>query len=249
MSVAALLIGKETSVGFPGKNYMQVLGRPLCVYPLLAAKHCNAVEKMFISTDSPRLGRLGIDHGAEVIERPLELARSDSPTELVFSHAYQEIRCRMGGLDYLFLMFANSADVTPELMSKAHQRMEADTSLDAVISVSKYNMFAPMRARRVSSDGVTKSMMDELGISAEDSFNRDAMGDVFFTDFGVQLVRPERCLLDTEAGVPPFKWLGQKQGALVKEFGFDVDQEWQVPVIEFWLRNHGFAEGTTPYDR
>jgi CMP-N-acetylneuraminic acid synthetase len=248
MKVAALLIGKETSLGLPGKNYMQLLARPLCVYPLLAAKHCSAIEMTFVSTDSPTLENLAALHGADIIVRPKDLGLSTTPTESVFVHGYEEIRRRVGALDYLFLMFANSADVLPQLLLDALALLRVRPDLDAVISVSKYNMFSPLRARRVDDKGRTTSMISELNIHAESTFDRDVMGDIYFADFGVQVVRPERCLVDVESGSLPFKWLGQHQGAIVKEFGFDIDSMWQVPVIEYWLRGHGFTESQTPYD-
>ena len=36
--VVALMIGRAGSTGFPGKNIMPVLGRPLAAYPLMAAR-------------------------------------------------------------------------------------------------------------------------------------------------------------------------------------------------------------------
>ncbi len=30
--------------------------------------------------------------------------------------------------------------------------------------------------------------------------------------------------------------------------GLDVDYEWQIPQVEFWLQAHGFSEQRTPYD-
>ena len=36
--IIAILIGRKGSRGFPGKNTYKVLGRPLCEYPLMAAK-------------------------------------------------------------------------------------------------------------------------------------------------------------------------------------------------------------------
>ena len=41
--VAALLIGRQGSVGFPGKNTYPVLGRAFMEYPLLAALHAKEV--------------------------------------------------------------------------------------------------------------------------------------------------------------------------------------------------------------
>jgi hypothetical protein len=42
--------------------------------------------------------------------------------------------------------------------------------------------------------------------------------------------------------------LGHKQGAIVKDFGFDIDAEWQIPTMQFWLEKHGFTSRVTPYD-
>lgn len=49
----------------------------------------------------------------------------------------------------------------------------------------------------------------ELGCR-EDQFAMEAMKDVYFCDFGVQVVRPERCLINTCGGSLPSRWLGQK---------------------------------------
>ena len=88
--------------------------------------------------------------------------------------------------------------------------------------------------------------LDKLGV--ENAFDRDAMGNVYFVDFGVQVVRPERCLNDPLAGSLPFRWLGHKQGAIIKDFGFDIDANWQVATMKFWLEEHGFTADKTPYE-
>ena len=53
--IAALLIGRQGSVGFPGKNTTMVLGRPFMEYPLLAALNCKDVDEVYVSTDSPEI--------------------------------------------------------------------------------------------------------------------------------------------------------------------------------------------------
>ena len=68
--VAALLIGRQGSVGFSGKNTTMVLGRPFMEYPLLAALNCKDVDEVFVSTDSPEIMGIATNHGAQVIIRP-----------------------------------------------------------------------------------------------------------------------------------------------------------------------------------
>ncbi|MGK0469496.1 cytidylyltransferase domain-containing protein [Clostridium sp.] len=244
----ALLIGKHKSGGVPGKNYMEILGRPLSEYPIMAAYNSNIVDKIFVSTDSPIIKEIANKYNAEIIDRPEKLAQSETPTESVFEHAYTFIKKQVPDVKYIFLMFANSPDILPEYWDKAVSLLDNDNTLDSVISVSKYNMFSPMRARKLNNDGTTESMLDLKAMGITNTFDRDAMGDCYFADFGVQVVRA-RCIKDTSNGSLPFKWLGNKQGTVFKDFGFDIDAPWQIPVIEYWLKEHGFSENKTPYDK
>jgi len=50
MQICALLIGKHNSGSVPGKNYVSVLGRPLCAYPMMAAMHCHRIERLLVPT-------------------------------------------------------------------------------------------------------------------------------------------------------------------------------------------------------
>ncbi|MDP7578409.1 MAG: cytidylyltransferase [SAR202 cluster bacterium] len=244
----ALLIGKHNSGSVPGKNYMEILGRPAVEYPLLAASHCDCIDKIYVSTDSPVIMEIASRYDAEIIDRPAELARADSPTEFVFQHAYEIISKREPELGMMALLFANSLDVLPEYLEKGFRMLTENDDYDSVVSICQYNMFTPLRARRLNIDSTTEPILELEKLGIENAFDRDAMGDVYFVDFGVQVVRPERCLKDPLGGALPFRWLGHKQGAIVKDFGFDIDAEWQIPTMQFWLEKHGFTSRVTPYD-
>ena len=72
-------------------------------------------------------------------------------------------------------------------------------------------------------------------------------GDVYFADFSIQILRPI-CFKNMNKGQPPIKWMGKKTFGLKVDYGFDIDEGWQIPVIKQWLREHGFTSKNTPYD-
>ena len=72
--ICAILIGREGSTGFPGKNIYPILGRPLVAYPLMAAQKAPSIERIYISTDSPKLKEIGAEYGARIIDRPDHLS-------------------------------------------------------------------------------------------------------------------------------------------------------------------------------
>ena len=90
--IAALLLGRKGSIGFPGKNLYPLLGRPLMAYPLLAALHARQVDEVYVSTDDERIMTIATDHGAGVIVRPPALATKRALGEHAYVHGYQVIR-------------------------------------------------------------------------------------------------------------------------------------------------------------
>ena len=87
--VVALLIGKRESKGFPGKNILPILGRPLCEYPLIAATKSEYISKVYVSTDCPEIASTAAKYSAILIERPPEIL---DPETLTLAEACQLAR-------------------------------------------------------------------------------------------------------------------------------------------------------------
>lgn len=245
--ICTLLIGRAGSVGFPGKNTAEVLGRPLAAYPLMAAKESKYIDKIYISTDCREIMKIGSRFKAEIIERPPELATKEALGEHVFVHGYKEIVARTGQegrqLELLVLLFANAATVTGALIDKGIEALRNDPSLDSAVTVSEYNMWSPLRARKIDAGGCLQPFVpfETFGDPKTLNCDRDSQGSVLFADMGLSVVRP-RCLENLEDGLLPQKWMGRRIFPIHSWGGLDVDYEWQLPQVEFWLKRHGFEQ-------
>ncbi len=252
--IAALLLGREGSVGFPGKNTYPVLGRPLLLYPMLAAKNSCRIDEVYFSTDSKAYKKIGREHGLLIIDRPPELATKEALGEDTFAHGYRVIRDKLIGknekIELVVLLFCNAATILAQTIDHGIDVLMANPDYDSAVTVSSYNMWSPLRARKIGVDSLLHPFIpfDLFGDPADLSCDRDSQGDVWFADMGVSIVRPH-CLEDLSYGILPQKWMGQKIYPLKQWGGCDIDFEWQVPVVEYWLRKHGFSEEKTPYDR
>ena len=251
--IAALLLGREGSISFPGKNTYPVLGRPLLLYPILAAKNSRHVDAVYFSTDSESYKRIGRQQGIYIIDRPPELATKEALGEDAFAHGYRVIRDerkREGEeIELMVLLFCNAATILAETIDQGIDVLRANPGYDSAVTVSCYNMWSPLRARRIGEDGLLHPLVpfEVFGDPETMSCDRDSQGDVWFADMGVSIVRPH-CLEDLGYGILPQKWMGQKIYPLEQWGGCDIDFEWQVPMVESWLRKHGFSEEKTPYD-
>lgn len=241
--ICALLLGREGSTGFPGKNLHPVLGHPLVAYPLKAARAARSVDRLYVSTDSERLKAIGKQYGAEIIDRPPHLATSQALGEDAYVHGYEVIKkdlARSGqAIELMVLLFANAATIRPQTIDEGVAVLRDRSELDSAVTVSKYNMWSPLRARRIGEDGLLRPFVpfEVFGDPATLNCDRDSQGDVWFADMGVSIVRP-RCLENIRAGLLPQKWMGQRIYPLKQWGGCDVDYEWQIPMVEYWLKVH-----------
>ncbi|MFH1395327.1 MAG: cytidylyltransferase [Candidatus Omnitrophota bacterium] len=246
--IAALLLGREGSVGFPGKNMYQVLGRPLMEYPLLAAKNAPSVDEVFVSTDSTKIKEVARKNNVQVIDRPDYLCTKEALGEDAFKHGYEYIKNLGNNIELILLLFCNAPCILPEQIEEGVRVLRERKDVDSVVTVSKYNMYSPVRARREGEDGLLEPFIpfEHYRKGIEINCDRDAQGDVYFADVCLSLVRP-RCLDNLEQGLLPQKWMGRKIYPIKQWGGCDVDFEWQVPQVEFWLRKNGFTEEKLPY--
>src|SRR3989304_8744934 len=246
--IPALILGRKGSKGFPGKNTSVVCGHPLSYYPIKAALGSMEVDGVYLSTDDEMLMKLAQENGVEVIERPPELCTDKALGEHAFVHGYEEIKKGNSDktIELVVLLFCNAPTVTSETISEGISILRKNPEYDSAVTVSKYNMWSPLRARKIGSDNLLHPFVpfETFGDPRTLNCDRDSQGDVWFADMGVSIVRP-RCLENIEQGLLPQKWMGQKIYPLKQWGGLDVDYEWQIPQVEFWLKKHGYTETGT----
>lgn len=240
--ITALLLGRKGSLGFPGKNTYPVLGQPLTYYPMNAAKRCPSIDKVYLSTDDEKLMAIAEENGVEVIVRPDYLCTKEALGEHAYVHGYEEISRRNPGarIDIMVLLFCNAATVTPETIEEGIKVLRERPEVDSAVTVSRYNMWSPLRARKKDAHGLLQPFVpfETFGDPKTLNCDRDSQGDVLFADMGVSVVRTAN-LENLDAGLLPQKWMGQRIWPLLQEAGCDVDYEWQLPVVEWWLRRYG----------
>ena len=87
MTAHAFIFARGGSKGIPRKNLTLLDGKPLLLYSIELARQIDAVDKCYVSTDDDEIAKMALDNGAEVIERPKELADDRSPEWAAWQHA------------------------------------------------------------------------------------------------------------------------------------------------------------------
>ena len=241
--IYAILIGRAGSTGYPGKNIVKINNKFLFEYPLIATKKTKKVDKIFISTDCKIISKNAKKYNVSFIKRPKYLADKKALGEDVFKHAYDKIlkseKKKDKDIEFIILLFANGATINDTLINKGIDILRKNKKFDSAVTVSKYNMWSPLRARKVSKDGslVPFVPFKTFGNPMTLNCDRDSQGDVLFADMGVSIVRPH-CIKNMKYNLLPQKWMGKKIAPIYSEAGFDIDYKWQLPSLKFWLNNY-----------
>jgi CMP-N-acetylneuraminic acid synthetase len=240
--IPAILVGRKGSKGFPGKNTYEVMGKPLCYYPSKIASQVELIDEIYFSTDCPKMKDFAHKENYKIIDRPNELAQSDSNPEEVFLHAYEQIlnEKNIKEVEMLVLLMANCVTITKEKILEGIKVLRANDKYDSAVTVSSYNSYSPHRARKIDENGLLQPFIpfekfeEKNKIRAE----RSALGNVWFADMGVSIVRPH-CLINWDKGLLPQKWMGNKIYPIKQEAGFDIDYEYELPMVQNWLKMFG----------
>ncbi len=238
--ICSLILGRKGSVGFPSKNLYKIYGQPVSWHSMQAALNTPEIDRNFMSTDDPELVNLAKKVGFEVIDRPAYLATSEALGDDAYKHGYDIITKLIGEEpELLILMFCNAPTIRPEQISEGINMLRNDLSADSAVSVSRYNMYSPTRARRVDENGTLKPYIDFEHHPNLDNINcdRDSQGDVWFADVAVSVIRPQN-LDNLEQGMLPQRWMGNKILPIYNDAGLDMDYEWQIGQVEWWLKNN-----------
>lgn len=242
--IVALILGRGGSVGFPGKNIYPVLGRPLMEYAVLAALHTPEIDEVYVSTESNEIKAIARKAGAMVIDRPDYLCSNSAKHQDAMVHGFNYL-CEKGKeIDLIVLMQCNAPFILPKQLSEGIQMLREHLEYDSAATVSEYSMFNPGRARLIGENQMIHNFLPQAMLENGNN-ERDSQGKIYFTD-GTFIVRPH-CLKHMERGMLPYQWMGQKSYAINNWGGLDVDADWQIPQVEFWLKAQGFTEELLPY--
>lgn len=230
------MIGKKTSFGVPGKNIYRIHKKHLFEFPIISAKLSGMIDQLFISTDCPTIKKVSKKYKPNFITRPKKLQDPNTLTEDVLQHAHKEIKKSVGGIDkikYYVLLYANGGFLNSLLIKKAIKKLDQNKNYDSCVGVVSADMFTPIRAKKIDKKNSIKPFI-KLSNFKNITSNRDSAGSAYFMDLSLQIIKP-KCFEKMNGNQKPFLWLGNRILPYKKEFGGDIDANWQFTLLEKWL--------------
>jgi len=147
-NVLAIIPARGGSKGIPGKNIRAFAGKPLIVHSIETALKCSLVSRTVVSTDDADIADVARAHGAQVINRPAELAVDTALVIDAIRHAVLKVEEEGEGVDIILLLEPTSPFRRAEDLEKCIQVLLEDKA-DSVATFTEAHV-SPNRLWRVS---------------------------------------------------------------------------------------------------
>jgi N,N'-diacetyl-8-epilegionaminate cytidylyltransferase len=123
MSYTAFIFARGGSKGVKGKNIYPLAGKPLIAHSIQSALGSTSVGRVIVSTDDEQIAQVSRQFGAQVLNRPAELAADATPEILAWRHA----------IDSFPELFSGS-NAQPFISLPATSPLRASADVDAAVA-------------------------------------------------------------------------------------------------------------------
>jgi len=90
MKIIAFILARAGSKGLPGKNIIDFMGKPLIAWSIDAARGCDHITDIIVSTDGEKIAQAAHDHGCNVMMRGEALSNDTAlPKDAIRYHLSQ----------------------------------------------------------------------------------------------------------------------------------------------------------------
>lgn len=156
-TILAIIPARGGSKGLPGKNIIELCGKPLIVWSIEAGLGSKYVDEVMVTTDSVEIAEVAKRYGASVpFMRPAELATDTATTFDAIQHAIESYKERFQKtFDYVVLLeptspLRDSDDIDIALNKLDSNRKKADS----IVGVSRVESAHPVFDVKINNDGL-----------------------------------------------------------------------------------------------
>lgn len=121
--ILCIIPARGGSKGVPRKNIRDLAGKPLIYWTIKAAQESGIIDRFVVSTDDAEISEVAKSFGAEVIDRPAELATDGALTEPVMLHVLEVVEKEGYIPDYVSLIQCTSPFLTGEVVRQVAEKL------------------------------------------------------------------------------------------------------------------------------
>lgn len=137
MNILAIIPARGGSKSIPGKNLVDVAGKPLIAWTIEQALAAKQVNEVIVSSDDQEILDVAFAYRAQIVTRPTEIAGDESTSEDTLLHVLDE-----QGVDPDLVVFL-------QCTSPIRRPVDIDLAIHALLACEADSVFSAVETQRV----------------------------------------------------------------------------------------------------
>ena len=223
----AIIPARGGSVGIPGKNLMDLCGRPLLEWSIRQALHSKHVDEVWVSSDSDEILEHARKCGANGLKRPNALSTGTASSESALIHFFEEWAQNTGRADdvecLVFLQATSPLRAADDIDQAIEQFRK--TEADSLFSGAKLEDFCVWEGN--DDDGYRS-----LNYDFRNRGMRDGRAPLTLENGSIYVFKPEILLRENNR-------IGGKVSVYYMPYwmSYEIDEPQDVQVVEWHMRH------------
>jgi len=157
MNIVAVILARGGSKRLPRKNVKLLCGKPLIAHSIETALKSKHINKIVLSTEDAEIKAVARAFGAEVIDRPIELAQDETKSAPCIVHAVEELERQGYNPDIVILLQPTSPNKTTKMIDDVIEKL-INSDCDSVFT--GHQALPTMALWKKCHDGKTVGLYD-----------------------------------------------------------------------------------------
>jgi len=233
MNILGIIPARGGSKGLKDKNILKIHGEPLVAYTVEAALKAFSLNRVVVSTDSKKISdvvkRL---FEIEVIKRPKEIARDDSPIEEALLHAVEFLKEERGYAADMVVWLQPNVPIRPQGLIDRVVKKLVNSDADSCVTCYEINQ-TPEIMKVINKKGRLVPLYPRVR-----DYRRQDFAKRFLLDGSVVAIRAKN-LYETRGVRKVHVYLGKEILPVVqkkREYSIEIDTAEEVPLVTYYLK-------------
>ena len=225
LRILAIVPARGGSKGIKDKNIKEIEGRPLIEYTIEAAKRCEYIDEIVVSTDSEKIAKVAKKAGAKVpFLRPDELASDTARTIDVVLFTIEQLKLIGQEYDIVVLLQPTSPLRDEDDICGAIEKY-VSCNMKSLVSVSEVSE-SPILMRQI----VDETHMEKI-LNINSTIRRQDMAKYYMVNGSIYINKIEELNSDTSLNdnVIPY--------VMDRSHSVDIDDYVDIEVMKYYVNN------------
>ena len=132
----AIIPARGGSKRIPRKNIKDFYGEPLIAYSIKTALESKIFDKVVVSTDDSEISNIAKKYGADIVQRPNELADDYTGTWDVIDHAIEHLKDEGEEFNFVCTIYATAPFLQSRYLKEGFEKLKDSDAINAFSATS-----------------------------------------------------------------------------------------------------------------